>query len=161
LKKYRAEFYWKECLEFYNQKQYDAALTYCQAAVAFEPHAAYLQILGQVYASKQEYTLALETFDRALQAKTATDNITGYAHRGKQLVYQELGKGDDAQIELLAAAQLLPDDPWVQIALGDLYVEQKDFAAAQTVFEHVLTLADAQAKDIAADRLKQLSTLRQ
>jgi tetratricopeptide (TPR) repeat protein len=160
-KEYRVEFYWKQCLEFYNQKQYDAALTYCQAAVEFAPHAAYLQILGQVYAARQEYTLALKTFDRALQADTVTENIAGYAHRGKMLVYRELGQDAQAQTELRAAAQLLPDEPWVQIALGDFYIEQKDFAAAQTVFEHVLTLSDAQAKDIAADRLKQLSALHQ
>ncbi len=160
-KKYRVEFYWKQCLDLYNQKQYDAALPNCQVAVGFQPEAAYFQVLGQVYAARQDYALALETFDRVLQDSTATNSTVGYAHRGKQLVYQKLGNDAQAHVELLMAAQLLSDDPWVQVALGDLYMEQKEFAAAQTVFERVLTLADAQAKDVAADRLKQLSMLRQ
>jgi tetratricopeptide (TPR) repeat protein len=96
----------------------------------------YDQVTGEKEKSREQYQLAIENYPRSATA-----------HNNLSLLYSQLGRGDKALPESLAAAQLDPAEPdfVAGLAFAYLFVERRDEARA--------TLDDAAKRSIDGESL--------
>ena len=100
-----------------------------------------LYVKGEEAARKGDNDKAASLFGQAI----AQHPQFGLAHNELGLVYMHAGKLDKALEEYKAAAQTLPEDPFVQLNYGTALTQKKDFAAAERQLRAALSKLDKSA----------------
>jgi tetratricopeptide (TPR) repeat protein len=98
------------------------AIAICRHVLDYYPNAVQAHfLLGEGLALAGERDAAIEAYDRALEM----DALHAWAHRGKGLVFSELGRLDEAVTELEMALELDPGIPKVRDDLARLYARTR------------------------------------
>ena len=113
--------------EYVRAKEYDKARELCQRALSINPdNELALRTVGNVLYSHGQLEAAIEHYKRAIAVHS--DNSDVQYMLGKAL-YQ-LGKKAEGKKHLLLAALGKPNDPLIQVSIGNVFFQQKSYDLA-------------------------------
>ena len=127
-------------LEFAGQQNMDAAYHYIDLAMGLEPNAKYSFAKGLFLISEKKYQDALTLFEEALQLGPGTEDNRLAVLNAEGICYMELGKDDEA----LTRFREVVNKPGLvsryesYYNMGVVYLRQKKFLDAESVFQKVL-----------------------
>ena len=94
--------------------------------------------LGIAYYQRGHYGVAVEAFEKFLEAKPDYEN----AHNSLGLSYKGLRKWDKAIASFQEEMKYRPGNFYAQTYLGDVYLELKNYPKALVHYKHALNHAD-------------------
>lgn len=98
-----AEDFFNECLSYYQNKNFDAAIEKCTQAIKREPNSTkYYNTRGNTYFVKNNWEAAIKDYNQTIQLDSA--NVHAYRFRGEALA--KLGYRQEAIEDLSKAASL-------------------------------------------------------
>jgi tetratricopeptide (TPR) repeat protein len=132
------EAYWKKYLLLKSAETIQPAREACQHALEIRPNLPEAHAcLGMIYLGTGEYELAVEEYDRALQADPANDEFSG----GLARAYEALNQLEHAEITYQRAIRLRPHYWGSYNNLGGYYYRSGKYDRAVEMFRHVVSLA--------------------
>ncbi len=120
-----------------------AAMVFLRLALALEPnHVLALDTLGQAYSRVKQYATAIDVYDET--PDTSPMRVNADVHIA--LLYNALGKSDEAYARLKAIVSNHPENTEALSALADLQRTRKDYLASADTYTKLLALTSPTEK---------------